>query len=246
MEEVSHKRCGKCGEVKPLDEFHRDARAKDGRRNDCKVCNRSRARSYGNAHREERRQRSAQWRADNSEYVRQRRREKYVANPEVTKERNRVRYETNRELYRERNRQYRKEVRDQVFEHYGRGCVCCGATDNLTIDHVDGGGTAHRLEVLGFAQGKVAGWVFYRWLIKNDFPEGFQVLCFPCNQSKCNTGQCRLDHSRPRDAPIERCTAYHRRSQNLRNIGHGIFWCGRTACLFKIRPMAPWRWPDGK
>jgi len=32
------KRCSKCGEVKPLTEFYRDARAKDGRRPHCKAC----------------------------------------------------------------------------------------------------------------------------------------------------------------------------------------------------------------
>ncbi len=33
------KRCGMCGEVKPLEEFHRDRRRKDGRQNRCKPCN---------------------------------------------------------------------------------------------------------------------------------------------------------------------------------------------------------------
>lgn len=32
------KRCGKCSEVKPLEEFHRNASSKDGRIGDCKGC----------------------------------------------------------------------------------------------------------------------------------------------------------------------------------------------------------------
>jgi len=39
------KRCTKCGEVKPLDEFHTNNRRPDGRNTQCKVCrNASRAR----------------------------------------------------------------------------------------------------------------------------------------------------------------------------------------------------------
>lgn len=30
----------------------------------------------------------------------------------------------------------KKEVREQVFKLYGRKCLCCGSTKNLTIDHV--------------------------------------------------------------------------------------------------------------
>jgi 5-methylcytosine-specific restriction endonuclease McrA len=97
-----------------------------------------------------------------------------------------------REELREQNRQYREDVRTQVFDHYGRSCACCGATENLTLDHVNGGGTRHRAEVTG--QPKVAGWVFYRWVVKNGFPAGFQVLCFPCNQSKGTRERCRLNH----------------------------------------------------
>ena len=36
---TSEKRCGVCGEVKPLDDFHRNRSARDGRQNRCKPCN---------------------------------------------------------------------------------------------------------------------------------------------------------------------------------------------------------------
>lgn len=49
--------------------------------------------------------------------------------------------------------------------------------------HVNGGGKQHRLEV-GFGQ------VFYRWLKKNDYPEGYQVLCHNCNLAKGFYGTC--------------------------------------------------------
>ena len=49
----------------------------------------------------------------------------------------------------------------------------------LTIDHIHGHGNEHRKK-MGFKGGSD----FYRWLIKNNFPEGFQVLCMNCNWGK--------------------------------------------------------------
>ena len=45
----------------------------------------------------------------------------------------------------------------------------------LSIDHLDGGGTAHR---------KIVGRNIYYWLIKNAFPKGYQVLCMNCQWIK--------------------------------------------------------------
>jgi hypothetical protein len=84
------------------------------------------------------------------------------------------------------------QLRDQVFGHYGTVCACCGTTENLTIDHVNGGGTKHREEL-----GGIGGIQFYVWLIRNGFPEGFQTLCNPCNISKGNGLACRLKHDTP-------------------------------------------------
>ena len=74
-------------------------------------------------------------------------------------------------------------ARDQVLDHYGRVCVCCGATRGLTIDHVNGDGKAHREELKGD---------LYRWLVQEGFPRGFQVLCTPCNSSKGAGLACRM------------------------------------------------------
>jgi NAD-dependent SIR2 family protein deacetylase len=50
------KRCSKCGEVKPLEEFHRDRSKKLGRRSRCRECERQSERIYqprSTAHRRE-------------------------------------------------------------------------------------------------------------------------------------------------------------------------------------------------
>ena len=95
--------------------------------------------------------------------------------------------EANPEKVRENSRRQNARYKDTVYDHYGRACACCGTSEQLTIDHIAGGGAGHR---------KVTGWgtTFYRWLIKNGFPEGFQVLCRPCNGSKHARERCRLDH----------------------------------------------------
>ncbi len=84
-----------------------------------------------------------------------------------------------------RNKRKRDAIKDQVFLAYGGyrcSCPGCDVTekDFLTIDHVDGGGLKHR-RVIGVSN-------LYRWLRRNNFPPGFQVLCFNCNQSKGRRG----------------------------------------------------------
>jgi hypothetical protein len=80
--------------------------------------------------------------------------------------------------------------REKVLAHYGQWCACCKSTERLQIDHIAGNGREHRKEL-----GKPGGTSFYQWLIKNDYPEGFQTLCLRCNLSKGTGERCRLNHS---------------------------------------------------
>jgi hypothetical protein len=78
--------------------------------------------------------------------------------------------------------QYRKESKDAVFNSYGGYiCACCGETEKrfLSIDHIDGGGNKHRKET-----GMKSGNEFYIWLRLQNFPPGYQVLCYNCNLGK--------------------------------------------------------------
>lgn len=80
------------------------------------------------------------------------------------------------------------QLRNDVFNHYGDGtCACCGEVNQgfLTIDHINGGGNIHRKSI-----GNSGGKDFYRWLRMNNYPEGFQVLCFNCNLGKYRMGVC--------------------------------------------------------
>ena len=85
----------------------------------------------------------------------------------------------------ERQAKQRSKDKQLVFEAYGGyACNCCGETmkECLSIDHVDNDGYSHRKEI-----GK-QGSAFYSWLVNNNFPQGFQVLCMNCQFGKKHNG----------------------------------------------------------
>lgn len=216
----STKRCTGCGLVKALTEFRKAAHGLLGRRSRCKACDREYSRRYreanqeavresqrryreanretlreynrqyreDEAYREAEREKSRQYYADNREAVLERKRRWHEANPEV-----RRRYrEENREARQTTEQLRRAHLQALVFNHYGWACACCGSTADLSIDHVNGGGKAHREAVFGR---NCVSTELYRWLIEQGFPPGYQTLCKPCNGSKANGDRCRLAHS---------------------------------------------------
>jgi hypothetical protein len=85
---------------------------------------------------------------------------------------------------RRRDRSRNDNLRQEVFSAYGGKCQCCGLADPefLTIDHVGGGGTAHRREV----KNKV-----YSFLRRQGYPQGcYRVLCYNCNCAIGLYGYC--------------------------------------------------------
>jgi hypothetical protein len=76
-------------------------------------------------------------------------------------------------------KRHMEKLKDEVFNQYGGyKCVCCGDEHKefLTIDHIEGGGCKHRQEI---GQSST-----YRWLKQQEFPAGYQVLCWNCNIAK--------------------------------------------------------------
>lgn len=49
--------------------------------------------------------------------------------------------------------------------------------DALTLDHIDGGGRKHMIQLFGYATG---GRPFYRHLKREGWPPGYRVLCMNC------------------------------------------------------------------
>ena len=92
------------------------------------------------------------------------------------------------------NRQAAKQrVKDEVFGAYGGyKCACCGETERtfLTLDHVNNDGAEWRRGKWKHGKG-YAGHPTYTWLLRHNFPAGFQVLCMNCNWGKrMNKGVC--------------------------------------------------------
>lgn len=159
------KKCRVCNEIKPLSDFHKSRRYKDGHRNICKTC---------------RSNYDKKWREENKE-----RHLAYKRNY----------YSKHKNKYNKWSREYRKNNPEKVRKwaiisnqrrrlkvliHYGGNppkCAWCGMEDIrvLTIDHIHGGGHQHRKQI---------GCEIFLWLIKNDYPEGYQVLCRNCNWRK--------------------------------------------------------------
>jgi hypothetical protein len=83
-----------------------------------------------------------------------------------------------------RERQRYADLRQSVIAHYGGGCSCCGETEPLflEIDHVNNDGHLHRQEIGRTAKALLV------WIVKNDFPDTFQILCANCNQGKKRNG----------------------------------------------------------
>ena len=98
-------------------------------------------------------------------------------------ERFRKKYAISKEYYRLKHQ--RKKLR--CLEYYGGNppiCACCGEKEKqfLSLDHTNGGGNLHRREI---GKGNICNWI-----IKNKFPQGFQVLCYNCNCAKGFFGKC--------------------------------------------------------
>ena len=128
----------------------------------------------------------------NKEISRSYSREYYMNNPE----KNKKYYEKKksqqgfREHRMEYNRKHRRELREKIIDHYSNGlskCSCCGDPhfEFLELDHINGNGEIHRKEIK-----RTAGQAFYTWLIRNNYPEGYRVLCSNCNQSYGMYGYC--------------------------------------------------------
>lgn len=138
--------------------------------------NRRAAKRYRERHKDEIRARQKEYRAKNREKINKEMREWHATH----REEERVKA---KEYF---ARRYKKE-KQLIFEHYGGTnphCECCGETrqEFLTVNHKNGRGNVHRREI-GESN-------LYHWLVKNNYPDGFNILCMNCNWASRITGQC--------------------------------------------------------
>lgn len=82
------------------------------------------------------------------------------------------------------------ERKDKIFAAYGGYvCKCCGELEKsfLSVDHINN----NAQQMIRDGLHKRGSASFYNWLIKNNFPKGFQILCMNCQfGKKNNSGVC--------------------------------------------------------
>lgn len=72
---------------------------------------------------------------------------------------------------------------EMVLDHYGNSCECCGETGPkfLTVDHIEPIASYKKRVELGHNR-------MYSWLVLNDLPPGFRLLCSNCNHGRARNG----------------------------------------------------------
>ena len=121
---------------------------------------------------------------EHKEYIRLYR----LRNKEKIKEQERKRYAGYSKEWKAKvvlkNKDRRIRLRLEAIKKYGGMCNCCGEAEVkfLSIDHINGGGNQHRKVLKTRSIGE--------WLYSNNYPGGFQVLCFNCNMAKSIYKKC--------------------------------------------------------
>jgi uncharacterized protein with PIN domain len=190
------KTCSKCGETKPIALFNKQAKGLYGVKKVCKECH-----NYWYRHLVEERNK-ANW-VRPTEGVKRCPTCK-VTLPVMAFASDRKRADGLQPRCNTCNNALRKtlriKLRHEVLSHYAGDdlkCACPGCGERtiefLCIDHIDGGGHLHRLEI------GLGSETLYKWLKRNNFPPGFQVLCANCNGAKQYHGMC--PHEREQACP---------------------------------------------
>lgn len=145
----------------------------------------------------------------NKEQINAKKREYYQKNKELIKTKFRKYYQNHKEQYAILNKAYQQQHRERYLEHkrkfkqkrrlivliyYGGDppkCACCGEshTEFLTIDHINNDGAEHRKRIGGSGN-------LVNWLIQNNYPKGYQILCSNCNCAKGSYGYCPHEKER--------------------------------------------------
>lgn len=141
------KTCKDCGVEKPLSEFYKHPGMKDGRLNSCKVCkvaaSRSQSRREG-YHKEYYQANKHNWAGYGSvEKKRASSRAWKKNNPDKVAEGNRKR----RAMKLMVNENFTSADERTVRQLFSNKCLCCGATENLAIDHMYPLSKGHALEL---------------------------------------------------------------------------------------------------
>ena len=108
---------------------------------------------------------------------------KKITSKEETNARNRASYYKFRDRRINSRKELVRKVRYDTIFHYSNGrmtCECCDESEYefLTIDHINNKSEYNHTKLEG------GGNALISWIRRNNFPEGFRVLCMNCNYAR--------------------------------------------------------------
>lgn len=113
----------------------------------------------------------------------------YIANQARILADRKEKYFENRDSISSQSKRHREDLRLLILRHYSNGTYTCSGWDGngcsshcddiraLSLDHINAGGRQERLKFNNHYR-------LYAWLIKNNYPSGYQVLCMNCQWIK--------------------------------------------------------------
>jgi hypothetical protein len=180
------KRCTKCGEVKPLNDFYGKGGNRKGHHAACKPCHsresvKSAQKYWGDRAPKARSRKMLQYRSRKEAGL-------CVACGKTESRDTTVLCDACFQTQREANPQYEAKMWSAAIEAYGGRCVCCGESHPyfLTLDHVNGDGAAEKRT---YPSGSTV-----RWAYKNGFPDSLRLLCWNCNCARYFRGDGGCPH----------------------------------------------------
>jgi hypothetical protein len=169
-----------CKNDLPEESFNKNKNKPDGLATECKVCKKRLDKEYRERHKDK---------------IRLTKQEYYLENREHTIARTSLYAKQNRVKHNAWGTKAKDKLKLEVFSVYSCGNPKCKNCNEIEIgvltidhingegaDHINGEGADHRRELFGDNKG--GGYKMYQWLKKNNYPSGFQVLCYNCQFRK--------------------------------------------------------------
>jgi len=121
---AQRKKCSKCGEDKPAENFDKDRSAVSGLRSRCKGCckeqryqRRERTKKYYNDHKKERAEYHKEYRQKNRERIKEESEKYYLKNKDKCKKYQHEYFKTNKDWIKKRHQKYQKEHKKEISMH---------------------------------------------------------------------------------------------------------------------------------
>lgn len=152
MDTIVTKKCSKCGEIKFLENFHKQKLSIDGFGSWCKSCKHLRRSIDYKNNKSEQNKNAIKWKKEHRKIISRKNKEAYHKDVELSRLKYRIYNGRYRKSHPEKITQYNNDHRARILQSggtiksdewlslcnkYGNVCLCCGKGDvKLTIDHV--------------------------------------------------------------------------------------------------------------